>query len=384
MEVYLDNSATTKPSNSVKDEINSVLNEYYGNPSSLHDIGLKSEKRINKTRKVISDYLNCLPGEITFTSGGTEANNLGIIGYAFRNRKKGKHIITTEFEHKSVINSFKYLQNQGFDVTFLKVNKKGQIDIEKLKSEIRKDTLLVSIMHVNNEVGSVLPINEIGKVIKKENPDTAYHVDGVQAFGKYKINLDKVDMYSFSGHKIHGIKGVGGLYKKNNINIDSILKGGQQENSIRPGTENLIGISALSIAVEDSIKNIDSNYEKVKLLKKEVIEFIESNVENCFINSPICDDYSPYILSISVGDMMAEVLLHDLESNKIYISTGSACNSKDRNFSHVLEAIGLNDDLMSGTIRISFSRNTSHEEIDYFCKNFKSSVENLRKIIKRR
>ncbi len=381
MEVYLDNSATTKPSRIVRDKIYDVLGNCYGNPSSLHDIGMRSEKQINKSRKIIADYMGCKKDEIIFTSGGTEANNIATIGYAMRNRRKGNHIITTVIEHKSVLNSFVYLEKQGFEVTYLEVDKEGFIDLDILKDEITDDTILVSIMHVNNEIGVINEVNKIANLIKKINNKIIFHVDGVQAFGKYKINLSNIDMYSFSGHKIHSIKGTGGFFKKRSITIDSLLKGGQQEKGIRPGTENLIGIVALGAAVTESIQNLETNYEKVYKLRNKFCEFINENIDNCVVNPNRNDRVSPYVLSVSFEDMLAEVLLHSLESKNIYVSTGSACNSKSKKYSHVLEAIGLNEKLMKGTIRISFSRYSTENEIDYACRCLKESVESLRKII---
>jgi len=335
MEIYLDNSATTKPSEKVKNEIYDILNNCYGNPSSIYDIGMKSEKKIRITRKIISKYLGCKNEEIIFTSGGTESNNLAIIGYAMRNRNKGNHIVTSRIEHKSVINSFKYLKTQGFDVTFLDVNEKGNINLDELKNVVGQKTILVSLMHVNNEIGNVNRINDISDLIKNINIRTAFHVDGVQAFGKYKINLKNIDMYSFSGHKIHGVKGVGGLYKKKSIFIDSIHKGGQQEFEIRPGTENLIGISAMGRAVEEIVVEYESNYKKVLELKKSFIKYLNENIEDCVINGAGIEETSPYVLSLSLKNIYGEVLLHSLESKKIYVSTGSACNAKNKKYSQI-------------------------------------------------
>ena len=381
MEIYLDNSATTKPSEKVKNEIYDILNNCYGNPSSIYDIGMKSEKKIRITRKIISKYLGCKNEEIIFTSGGTESNNLAIIGYAMRNRNKGNHIVTSRIEHKSVINSFKYLKTQGFDVTFLDVNEKGNINLDELKNVVGQKTILVSLMHVNNEIGNVNRINDISDLIKNINIRTAFHVDGVQAFGKYKINLKNIDMYSFSGHKIHGVKGVGGLYKKKSIFIDSIHKGGQQEFEIRPGTENLIGISAMGRAVEEIVVEYESNYKKVLELKKSFIKYLNENIEDCVINGAGIEETSPYVLSLSLKNIYGEVLLHSLESKKIYVSTGSACNAKNKKYSHVIEALNIDVALMKGTIRISFSRYSTMDEVKYTLKELKVSVEELRKII---
>ncbi|MGM0378402.1 MAG: cysteine desulfurase family protein [Bacillota bacterium] len=378
MEVYLDNAATTKPISS----LNILKDLPFGNPSSLHDLGLKSKSKIIHSKEVIRKYLNVKRNEIIFTSGATEANNLAIIGSALRNKNKRNKLITTKIEHKSVLNSFKYLQNLGFEVIYLDVDDKGIIDLEQLEKNLDDNTLLVSIMHINNETGAKQPIEKISKIVKRKNNKIIFHTDGVQSFTKYKINLKNIDLYTFSGHKIHGIKGVGGLYKSDSINLDSILKGGQQEYNIRPGTENLFGIIVLAEAVKKNIYNIEKNEKNVKKLKERMIKYLEENIENININSKDDRIFSNYILNISFKNILSEVLLHDLESKGIYISTGSACNSKSKSYSHVLEAIGLDEDKLKGSIRISFSKNNTIEQIDYACREIKKSVKDLRKIIR--
>ena len=377
MEVYLDNAATTKPI-----ECFEILKDLpFGNPSSLHDLGLKSKRKIIHSKEIIRKYLDVQRDEIIFTSGATEANNLAIIGSVLRNKNKKNKLITTKIEHKSVLNSFKYLENLGFEVIYLDVDDKGKIDLKELEKNVDANTLLVSIMHINNETGVKQPIEEISKIVKRKNQKSIFHTDGVQAFTKYNISLKNIDLYTFSGHKIHGIKGVGGLYKSKNINIDSIIKGGQQEYNLRPGTENLFGITVLAEAVKKNIENIEKNKKHVKKLKERMINYLKDNIENLSINSENDKIYSDYILNISIKNILSEVLLHDLETKGIYISTGSACNSKSKKYSHVLEAIGLEENKLKGSIRISFSKNNTIEEIDYACIKMKKSIKEIRKVI---
>lgn len=383
MKAYLDNSATTMPSKKVKIALQEFLNTSYGNPSSLHDLGIFAERSIKRAKKTIANDLKCSSKEIIFTSGGTESNNLAVIGYALRNKGKGNHLITTTYEHKSVLNAFKYLQSIGFEVTYLSVGSQGEIDEKALKNALTDKTILVSIMHINNEIGTINPINKLGSIIKEYNPEIKFHVDGVQSFGKFDIDLKNIDMYSFSAHKIHGLKGVGGLYLKKDICLQNIHFGGQQENGIRPGTENLLGIVSLNVALKEAVDIRKKNLEHVKKLKNQLSKYIIENIEDSKIN---VKDYntSPYILSVSFKDMMAEVLLHDLESKEIFVSTGSACNSKTKSTSYVLESINLDKDYIGGTIRFSFSKDNTFEEINYVCEKLKESVKSIRKIVQRR
>lgn len=383
MKVYLDNASTTFVSDAVKREIKDFLDSSYGNPSSLHDLGLVSERVIKKTRKTIAKYLKIDMNEIIFTSGGTESNNLAIIGTALNKKNSGMHLVTTAYEHKSVLNSFKYLESLGYKVTYLKPNRDGIITTDILEQALTKETTLVSIMHINNEIGSINPINDIAKVIKTFDRRIKFHVDGVQSFGKYSLSMKNIDLFSFSGHKIHGIKGIGGLYKSKETQLENIHFGGQQEKGLRPGTENLLGIKALKTAIDEADNNIDHSLKHVSELKEYMMTEMSRNISELSFNSP-SKISSPYILSVSFKYMMAEVLLHELESKGIYVSTGSACNSKSSDYSHVLESINLDEELLEGTIRISLSRYSTRTEIDYFLKQLYQSIDSLRKILKRR
>jgi cysteine desulfurase len=383
MKAYLDNSATTMPSEKVKKAINDFLNKSYGNPSSLHDLGIIAERKIRKAKKNIANDLKCERKEIVFTSGGTESNNLAIIGYALKNKNKGNHLITTTYEHKSVLNSFKYLETIGFNVTYLPVGSQGEIKTDDLKDALTNETILVSIMHINNEVGTMNPIETFGGIIKEYNKSISFHVDGVQSFGKFKIDLKNIDLFSFSAHKIHGVKGIGGLYINKSIAISNIHFGGQQESGIRPGTENLLGIVSLNAALEEASETRIETLDYIKKLKEKLSSYIIKNIEDSKIN---VDSYktTPYILSVSFKDMMSEVLLHDLESKNIFVSTGSACNSKSKSNSYVLESMTIEEEYIGGTIRFSFSKNNTMEEIDYVCESLETSVKSIRKIIQRR
>ncbi|MFW5971865.1 MAG: cysteine desulfurase family protein [Bacillota bacterium] len=366
-EIYLDNSATTKPLTDVVEEMSRVLRENYGNPSSLHNMGLKAEKIIKACRQKIADKLNVSAEEIYFTSGGTESNNLAVKGIATNFENRGKHIITTDIEHASVLEPFLSLEEEGYEVSYLKPDKYGFISTEELKKAIRKDTILVSIIHVNNELGTIQPIEKISQIIKNKNKNTYFHTDCVQSFGKVLLDPRKsnIDLLTISGHKIHGPKGIGVLYLRNGIEIKAQQLGGGQENNVRCGTENTSGIAGLMQAVDTLPSFTKSNpysqeLDRLKQYFKEQLSRIERKV---IINSP--EKGAPHILSISFPGIKGEVLIHSLESKNIYVSTGSACHSKSKEKSHVLRAIGLPAEQIDGTIRISFSRFNTLEEIDY-------------------
>ncbi len=384
MEIYLDNSATTKIRKEVLDEIISVHTKCYGNPSSLHRMGLEAEKKIENTRKVISKFLNAKPEEIYFTGGGTESNNIAILGHLNTNKGDG-NIITTQIEHPSVYNVYKKLENDNIKVNYVDVDNYGFINIEKLKNYLNENTLLVSLIMVNNEIGSIQDINNIVNIIKSVNPKTKIHIDGIQAFGKIPIDLKQfgVDSFSFSSHKIHGPKGVGGLYIKSNSRIAPINYGGNQEKGIRSGTENTPGIVGFGKAVELISDNFEQENLKLNNLKKELSYKIKKEIDDIKINSLLDKKGAPHILSISFKDVKGEVLVHYLEECGIYVSTGSACSSKGKNISRTLKSIGLDQDYVEGTIRYSFGFFNKIEEIDYVVEKTKESVEDIRNIIKR-
>lgn len=385
MKIYLDNCSTTKPREEVIEEMIYFLRSEYGNPSSLHSLGFNIEKKIEKTRKTIADFLGVHEDEIYFTSGGTESNNLAIQSIIERYKRSGNHIIITKIEHSSVLNLIRNYEEKGYEVTYLNVDNEGIFSLEELKQSIRKDTILIAIMQVNNEIGSIQPTWEIKNVLKEKGSKALIHVDGIQAFGKIPLDISRwgVDLFSFSGHKIYGPKGIGGLYVNKDIKSAPIIFGGNQERGLRSGTENVPGIMGLGKAVKIIGENFDEEREKANKLKCYFIEKIKDEIQNIHINSPLNEKYSPYVLNISFKYVKGEVLLHYLEGKGIYISTGSACSSKGVEESHVLSQLGLSDTEIEGAIRICFSYENTEEDIDYTIKILKKSVEEIRQITMR-
>ncbi len=380
MEVYFDNSATTKPYNEVAQVVYDTMLNNYGNASSLHSMGKKAEDLLTETREFVARTVNCTPKELYFTSGGTESDNLAIIGYANANRKNGNKIISQRTEHKAVLESLAYLEKNGFEICLLDVNSDGFIDIEQLEKEINSDTILVSIMYVNNETGAIMPVEEIASLTKKHG--CAFHVDAVQAYGKIDINVKKsgIDMLSISSHKIHGPNGVGALYVKNGIRLNPVIYGGQQEGSLRSGTENLAGIAGFKKAAEISFCNINEKVQRLKELKEYLKKRLTDEINGLVINTPeksVCN-----ILNVSFTGVKSEVLLHVLESNGIYVSTGSACNSKKNKYSYVLKSMSLKDNIIDSAVRFSLSEFNTRDEIDYTVNVLKKEVEILRKIMR--
>ncbi len=380
MQVYLDNSATTKCFEETCLKMNKVYLEEYGNPSSLHRKGMLAEAQIREAKDILANILKVEQKEIYFTSGGTESDNLAIIGCALAAKRTGSHLITTKIEHPAVLRAMEYLEQQGFLISYLEVDENGQIDRKELKDLISEETILVSIMHTNNEIGSVQKIKEIGTIIKEKNKKTLFHVDAVQGFGKYKIypKREKVDLLSVSGHKIHGPKGVGFLYCNEKVHILPIFYGGGQQKNIRSGTENVPGIIGMAFSADRIYRNLEVENLKMKNLKKRFLEGL-SNIENVVINSKLTDDFAPHIVSVSVKDIRGEVLLHALEEKGIYVSSGSACASNKPTTSKTLLAIKVEKWQLESTIRFSFSVFTTEEEIDYTLKQMYDMIPLLRR-----
>ena len=383
MEIYLDNSATTKPYQEVVDKMVLALTTQYGNPSSIHKKGIEVEREIKEIRRNIARSLGAKENEIYFTSGGTECNNTIIRSVARLNKKTKNHIISTVIEHPSVLDTLKDLESEGFEVTYLPVDKEGKISIDDLKNAIKKETMLVSIMHVNNEIGSIQPIEEIGKYLKTLDEKIYLHVDAVQSYAKIKFRPSRynIDFMSVSGHKLHGPKGIGFMYVKENNRIKPLLTGGGQEIGIRSGTENVPGIYGIGEAVRIINKDLEGNIDKIRGLRDLLKEEILANIDDIKINSP--EDGVCHVLNVSFRGVRGEVLLHYLEQKEIYVSTGSACSSKKKG-SHVLNAIGLTPEEIEGAIRFSLSDLNSKEEIMETVKVLKESVSDLRMIIGRR
>jgi cysteine desulfurase len=377
MEVYFDNSATTKPYEEVIEVIADTMRNYYGNPSSAHKLGLKAESKMNESREAIAKSLNCSKEEIIFTSGGSESNNFLIKGFV----KEGSHIITTNIEHPSVINMCKELESTGVKVTYLKVNERGKINIEELENAITKDTQIVSIMHVNNEIGVAQDIEKIGKLLKEKSSRIKFQVDAVQSYGKYKIDVQScnIDLLSASSHKLHGPRGIGFAYVRKGLVPKPLIIGGGQEKSFRSGTENLASMVGFAKASEIIYKNRAEKFNTITELKSYFIEALEE-LEGVKINSPLSEDYSPYVLNVSFIGVRSEVLLHLLEEGGVYVSTGSACSSKNTKDSHVLKAIGLKDNEIRGAIRFSFNGSNTKEEVDYTLDLLNRSLRFLRRV----
>lgn len=378
MNVYFDNSATTMPYNEVIDEVSKGMKEYFGNPSSLHKIGIKCEKRLNEAREYFASTIKCNKDEIYFTSGGSEGNNLILKGLL----KPGHHFITTTFEHHSIINTCKDLESKGVKITYLDVDSEGRVSLEDLEEAICKDTVLVSIMHVNNEMGVVQDLEAIGNLIKERSSRAKFHVDAVQGYGKLSIDVtkSKIDLLTIAGHKIHGPKGTGLVYIKKGIILNSLISGGNQEKGFRAGTENLPGIIGFEKAAKITFENMDKSYEKVLELKSYFIERLKE-IKDVRINSGI-EGFSPYILNVSFLGVRAEVLLHLLEEQGIYVATGSACTSKNSvvHGSYVIKALGLNNREIESAIRFSFSYENTKEEVDYTIDVLKKSLMFLRRV----
>ncbi|MDD6564490.1 MAG: cysteine desulfurase family protein [Clostridiales bacterium] len=371
--IYLDNAATTKPSQKAAEAMLMSVEEF-GNPSSLHGAGLRAEKLINGAKENFAKTLGVDKKNIYFTSGGTEANNLAILGTADALKRRGNRVITSKIEHPSVIEAFKKLEKDGFDVVYVGVNRDGVINLDEFSKALTDDTILVSVMHTNNETGVIQPISDISRLTREKAKNCVIHCDCVQAFGKLPIKPEQlgVDAVSISAHKIHGFKGCGALYTK--TRISPLIVGGEQQNEIRPGTENVGGILAFSAALSECSFDADEMRRKRTLMKN----LLSEKLDNIVINGS-CENNSGSVLNVSFVGIKAEILLHSLERYEIYVSTGSACSSHKPQPSHVLTAMGASQKEIDGAIRISFSQNTTDSEIVYASEKIAEEVKNIRK-----
>ncbi|ABN52296.1 MAG TPA: cysteine desulfurase [Hungateiclostridium thermocellum] len=362
-EIYLDNSATTRPYDEVIDFVNHISREVYGNPSSLHTKGIEAERMVRNAREIVAKSLGVSRDEIYFTSGGTEANNLAIAGYLFANPRKGKHIITTKIEHPSVLEVFNNLSQHGYKVDFIDVDKNGIVIVDDLRKKINEETSLISVIYINNETGAVQPIDKIVEVKNSINKDIVLHVDAVQAYGKIRIAPEKqgIDLLTMSSHKIHGPKGVGALYTRRDIKLKPIIFGGGQESQLRSGTENVPGICGFGAAVDITFRKMEESSKYCEKLKSMLLDMLKKEVEDVVIVSP--EGSSPYILNAAFPNVRAEVLLHHLETKNIFVSTGAACSSRKQVLSHVLRAMGIKPEIIEGAIRFSFSSFNNEEDI---------------------
>ena len=386
MEAYLDNAATTPVFPEVRDIMVKVLEEDFGNPSSKHTKGITAEQYIKEAKEIIASSLKCQPKEIIFTSGGTESNNMAFIGTAIANKRAGKHIITTRIEHASVHEPMAYLEELGYEVTYLPVDKTGRVSVAEVEAALREDTFLVSIMYVNNEIGSVQPVSEIGEMLHRRNPQILFHVDAIQAFGKYKIIPKKsgIDLMSVSGHKIHGPKGSGFLYVRDGVKIRPILFGGGQQKGMRSGTENVPGIAGLGTAVRLMYQEHTTKRERLYELKKALIDGL-SQFDGVTINGMdglTLEETAPHIVSVSFDSIKSEVMLHALADAGVFISSGSACSSNHPELSGTLQAIGVKNELLDSTLRFSFSVMTTKEQIDHAVTTVGKLLPMLRRFVK--
>lgn len=376
---YFDNAATTRVKEEVLDEMMPYFSEKYGNPSSLYSIGRSSKKAIEEARKKVADLINCNPNEIYFTGCGSESDNTIIKGIAHANSKKGRHIITSKIEHPAVLHTCQVLEKQGFEVTYLNVNKDGMIDVEELRNSIKNDTILISIMFANNEIGTIQPIETISKIAKMHN--IVFHTDAVQACGNVPIDVKRmgIDALSLSGHKLYAPKGIGALYVKNGIEFEKFMDGGHQEKNKRAGTENVAGIVGLGKACELAKINLKEHMKHLEELRNYFISEVEKRIEDVKLNGSI-ENRLPGNCNFSFSSVDGEALLLNLDAKGICASSGSACTSGSSAPSHVLKAIGLPDDLARGSLRVTFGEENTKEDVDYLVDNLVEIVQRLRKM----
>lgn len=384
MDVYFDNSASTKVSEKAIEIMLKTMRDDYANTSGKHIKGVEAESYVKDAADIIAKTLKVKKGEIIFTSGGTESNNMALIGGAMSRKRYGKHIIISGIEHPAVYRPAEFLTEQGFELSVLPVNGEGQVDLELLKSTIRDDTVLVSVMYVNNEIGAIEPVEEISKIVKAKNKDILFHVDAIQAYTKLRINPKSqgIDMLSASGHKFHGPKGVGFLYIDSNVKINPIIFGGGHQRGMRSGTLNTTGIAGMGVAAKEAYDNFDERINKISDLKYYLMDELEKT-EGAILNTGRGENFAPQVISVSFEDIRAEVLLHALEDRGIYVSSGSACSSNHPGISGTLKAIGVRENLLDATIRISLSELNNKEEADYFIKNLKELLPLLRKFVRK-
>ena len=373
--IYLDNAATAKVDPEVLDSYNQITLKYFANPSSIHSLGQEASRLLDKSREQILNVLKLTHHEVIFTSGATEANNLAIKGYCFANRTRGNHIITSASEHPSVLNTVLELQNFGYEVTVLPVNENGAVEVKTLKAAIKENTILVSLMMVNNETGAINPIKEVGEYLKKF-PKIAFHVDMVQAIGKIPLDLENIDMFSIAGHKIHGLLGSGLLIKEKKIILKAINNGGGQENNLRSGTNTLALSASLAKALRIAISNQAKDYEHVKTLSKRLLDYLKDNQDKYFINSHF--EENPYIVNFSLLHHKASVVVEALSNRGIMVSSLSACHAKHEDYSAVVYAMTNDLNIAHNTIRVSFGRDNTLEEVEDLIKNLETIIKEIK------
>ena len=379
-EVYLDNSATTRVFDSVRDVMVQAMMADYGNTSSRHMKGVEAENYIKSAREEIAKSLKVKDKEIIFTSGGTESNNMALIGVAMANKRAGNHLITTGIEHASIYNTMIFLEEQGFRVTYLPTDENGHVSLDALREAICDETILISVMYVNNEMGAVEPIEEIAKIIKEKKSKAYFHVDAIQAYGKYVIRPKKmgIDLMSVSAHKIHGPKGVGFLYVDEKVKIKPIIFGGGQQKNMRSGTENVPGCAGMGMAVKEMYTNHGAKVEQIYALKDRMVKGLQE-IEGVTVHGLTGRDSAPQIVSAGFEGVRAEVLLRALEDRGVYVSSGSACSSNHPGISGTLKGIGVKDSLLDSTLRFSFGLFNTEDDVDYCLEQLRELLPMLRR-----
>ena len=378
-EVYLDNSATTQVYPEVIESMQEIMGQNYGNASSLHRRGTEAERVLQASRRIIAAILGAKNEEITFTSGGTESNNLAVLGIARHYLRRGKHLLTTTIEHASILEPFRQLEREGFSVSYLSPDKRGIIDPREIAAAITPETTLVSIMHVNNEIGSIQPLSQISTAIKTKNPAVFLHVDAVQSFCKLPLSPEAqgIDALSISAHKIHGPKGVGALYLRTGTLLEPLFKGGGHEKGLRPGTENIPGIAGMALAAQMGVENRKEKTSHLQILKEKLITAILVEHPGASLNGPRMEEGAPHIFNLSFPGLKGEVILHALEQRGIYVSTSSACHASSKDPSHVLQALGLKKNQLEGALRFSLSYLNTAEEIVYAAAQINAVIHKL-------
>ncbi len=384
-EAYLDNSSTTRVYSDVFQEMKRVMDQEYGNPSSLHRRGTSAERIFIAAQEELAELLGVKAKSLIFTSGGTESNNLAVLGIARRNRRHGNHLVTTAVEHPSVLAPFKRLETEGFEVTYIKPNALGIVDPNAVEQAVTTQTVLTSIMHVNNETGAVMPIERLARVVKARNPKTIFHVDAIQSFTKMPLApvQQGIDALSLSAHKFHGPKGVGALYLREGILVEPLFGGGGQQQEIRPGTENNPGIAGMALAARISMEHLKTGKNLLKSYREKMIAILKSEHPDLRINGPDIDNAAPHILNVSFPGIKGEIMLHALEEHHIFVSTGSACHARIKEASHVLQAMGLSPETIESAVRISFSWMNTEKEVIYAAEKMIETVNDFKAFMQR-
>ena len=373
--IYLDNASTSRVDPEVLESFNQITLNHFANASSIHRLGQESNRLLDKSREQILSLFNLKHHDVIFTSGATEANNLAIKGYAFANRNRGNHLITVMTEHPSVLNAFKQLEKYGFEITILPVNKNGAVEVNSIRSAIKDNTILVSVMAVNNEIGAINPIKEIGELLK-DYPKIAFHVDMTQAIGKVKIPLENIDMFSFAGHKIHGLLGSGALIKEKKIILESQNSGGGQESGLRSGTNTVALSASLAKALRLALNKQKENYEKVSELRDYLVRYLKSNDDKFVINS--LDKNNPYIVNFSLLNRKASVVVEALSNKGIMVSSLSACHSRNEDYSYVVYALTNDMKLAHNTVRVSFSCENTLNDVELLIRALDAIVKEIK------